>query len=262
MKIITLFTAISPFLSCAFWVFADATPITSARTAQHAMIDAKDQPHIIMLYGGYGAYARKENGQMKGITPPYVEKMALGGGFKVTWLHNLNWASTLKQNRPNFCYSTLLKSKGREKFATFTLPIGLISRYVVVTHQDNKSLQKHTSLAQAINTSPLKLSMIKKVSYGLKINALKASPKVKKIEVTTPRMLVFLKNKAVDYALVPEKSALRYIEEQNHNNLILIDHYKELENYRPAYHIACSKSTSRDVIDAMNEQIKKLGWAE
>lgn len=253
--------------------FAFAVPSYAAIAVQDTTPDApqtatkvdhkEKQPHIIMIYGSYPSHVRKENGEMKGLLPAYFDKIAKGAGIRITWVNSVNWESVLRKNRPNFCDNGLVKNKEREKFVQFTLPIGQISKYVVLSHGDHKELLEYKSLKQTIEQSPLKLSMVKKIFYGSKLNGLKANPKVEILDVTTPRLIAMVKSKLADYALVPEKAGLyNQAKSKKKGALIVIDHYTELQGYRPIYHIACTKSTPPALIEKMNEQIKKLGFVE
>jgi len=167
----------------------------------------------------------------------------------------------IRSDRRPHCSIGWFKTKDREQFAQFSLPIytsGPIG--VLVTKANQAAAAKHTSLARIFGDPKLTLGLARGFSYGDAIDGLVAQHKPKTVD-TGPRhqqLLKMLERGRISYMLASEDeiAPMAAAAGLNATDFVLVP-VSDVPTPEPRYFM-CSKKVAPEVLRQLDAAIKEL----
>jgi len=167
----------------------------------------------------------------------------------------------IKEKNSPYCSLGWFKTKSREKYANFTLPIYQNSPLVVISLKSNaKVIQEHTSLENLFLDKALTSVQLDGFSYGDKIDELikKHQPQVYYITGEAQQLIRMLAKKRISYLLIAPEEIKTILSTNNLNpKKFSTTSFQDMGQGNKRY-LICGKGVDKKTINKINKSIQKF----
>jgi len=219
---------------------------------------------LILMHSGLDTYVSSNDDGSKGFLGDYLEEVFKAIHIEPHW-QSVPWEKqlhALKRGAENVCAVSVFKTKEREAYAIFSEPIGVDKGFVLVGRPNSKKLKSHARFIDVLNDNTLTFILQKNTVYNDYINHLLADRELTYSAVSIRRMLHTIINGKNDYVLLTEISAAGHLRLSSlADKLEVYHHYTDIQD-GAFYYLACSKNTNLQLLNSVNDEIKRRGIAE
>ena len=220
-----------------------------------AALGAKAQEDKILLLSS-GIDSRNKSDSIVG---QYSEQVFEKSGIATNrwWLRWEEQIAFLKRNVRPACGYYYIKTPERESFLKFTLPIGHSRGYALVALKDHKEILAAKSLSEVI-AAGYKGIYPHGSAYNKPLRSLVVD-NLTPVSFSTERMTRMVFEEQYDFVIMA-RSFTDHIEGWAgfSEKLAMYSHLEEIKD-GPAFHIACSKVVSDQMMDSLNKTIQEIG---
>lgn len=223
--------------------------------------EANAQKHGVLLLSS-GIDSRNKSDSIVG---QYAEQVFQKAGIATTrwWIRWEEQIAFFKRNRRPSCGYYYIKTPERESFLKFTRPIGHSRGYALIALKDHKEFTEAKTISELLAAGykgiyPLGSAYQEPLSSLIPDN-------LTGVSYSSERMTRMIFDQQYDFVIMA-RSFTDHIDgwAEFSSKLALYSHFEEVKN-GPAFHIACSKIVSDEVIDSLNQIISEIGpvnWSE
>ncbi len=215
---------------------------------------------VLLLSSGLDSRNKSDS-----IVGRYSEKVFEKAGVATSrwWLNWDEQIEFLKRNVRPGCGYYYIKTPEREKFLKFTQAIGHSRGYVIVALKDDEEIAAAKSLADLISAGFTGIYP-RGSAYNKPLKSI-VEENLTSVSLSTQRMTRMIYDQQYDFVIMA-RSFADHIEgwDEFSKKLVMYSHLEEIKQ-GPAFHIACSKRVTDELIDNLNKVISEIGpvnWSE